>query len=98
MSHTNKWKSHKFAKQSSPLLLHQQIYESLAVVVPTLKITRNCLRLVLKQVSTAETDVHKNSQAQLAKSNATWPKRSDEIYKHTLQQDKFWTISCYFLV
>lgn len=92
MSHSNTWKDHKFAKQSPPLLLQQLIYESLGVIVPTLKITRNCLRLILNQVSTAETDVHKNSKAQLANSNATWPKRLDKIHEHALQQNKLWTI------
>lgn len=92
MSHSNTWKDHKFAKQSPPLLLQQLIYESLGMIVPTLKITCNCLRLILNQVSTAETDVHKNSKAQLANCNATWPKRLDKIYEHTLQQNKLWTI------
>lgn len=62
--------------------------------------TCNCLRPVLNQAGTALTDVHRNSHAQLANTNATWPKRLDNIHGHTLQQDKFgpFFFSCYFSV
>lgn len=59
------------------------------MIVSTLKITHNCLKLTLKVVSALETDVQKNFQAQLA--NSTWPKTLDKIYDHTLQKEKFWT-------